>query len=121
MLHNFLSSFLASICAHLFGQIVIDDQGMFAIVSKVLSHGAARVWSQVLQGGSIRGSGRDHNGVLHGIGISQPLHQLGHSGPLLSNGNIDAVQLLLLISSIIETFLVDDCVNGNGSFTGRRR
>ena len=26
---------------HLFGQIVIDDQGVFTIVSEVLSHGTA--------------------------------------------------------------------------------
>lgn len=107
-----------TICPHLFGQVIIDDQGVFAVVSEVLSHGAARVWSQVLQGGSVGGSGRDHNGVLHGIGISQPLHQLSNSGPLLSDGNVDAVELLLLISTIIKPLLVDDCVDGNGSFSG---
>ena len=89
---------------------------MLAVVSEVLSHGAARVGSQVLQRSSIGSGGRDHNGVLHGISIGQPLHQLSHSGPLLTNGDVDAVQLLLLISSIIEALLVDDCVNGNGSF-----
>ena len=89
---------------------------MFAVVSEVLSHGAARVWGQVLQRSSIRGGGRDHDGVLHGVSVSQPLHQLSHSGPLLSNGDVDAVQLLLLISSLIEALLVDDCVNGNGGF-----
>ncbi len=93
---------------------------MLAVVSEVLSHGAARVWGQVLQRGSIRGGGRDHDGVLHGIGISQPLHQLSHSGPLLSDGDVDAVQLLLLISSFVETLLVDDCVDGNGGFAGER-
>lgn len=90
---------------------------MLAIVSEVLSHGAARVWSQVLQRSSIRGSGRDHNGVLHGISVSQPLHQLGHGGSFLSDGDVDAVQLLLLIGSLIEALLVYDCVDGNGGFS----
>lgn len=89
---------------------------MLAVVSEVLSHGAARVWGQVLQRSSIRGGGRDHDGVLHGISISEPLHQLGNSGPLLANGNVDAVQLLLLVSSFVKALLVDDCVDGNGSF-----
>lgn len=91
---------------------------MLAIVSEILSHGAAGVRGQVLQGSSIRGSGRDHDGVLHGISISQSLHQLSHSGPLLSDGNINTVQLLLFISSFVEALLVNDCVDGNSSFAG---
>ncbi len=91
---------------------------MLAVVSEVLSHGAARVGGQVLQRSSIRGGGRDHDGVLHGISISQPLHQLSHSGPLLANGDVDTVQLLLLVSSVVEALLVDDCVDGDGGFAG---
>lgn len=102
--------------SHLLGQIVVDDQGVLSVVSEVLAHGAAGVGSQVLQGSSIRGSSRHHDGVLHGIRISQPLHQLSHCGSLLADGDVDAVQLLLLISSLVEAFLVDDCVDGNGSF-----
>lgn len=45
--------------------------------------------------------------------ISEPLHQLSNSRSLLANGYIDTVQLLLLICSIIKSFLVDYCVNGN--------
>lgn len=103
---------------HLLGQVIIDDQGVFAVVSEVFTHGAAGVGGQVLQGGSIGGSGRHHNGVLHGIGVSQTLDQLGHGGTLLADGHIDAVQLLLLVCSIVEALLVDDCVNGNGGFAG---
>lgn len=89
---------------------------MLAVVSEILSHGAARVGGQVLQGGSIGGCGRDHDGVLHGISVSQPLHQLSHSGPLLSDGHVDTVQLLLLVSPFVEALLVDDCVDGDGGF-----
>lgn len=51
----------------LLGQIVVDDEGVHAVVTEVLSHGTARVGSQVLQGSGIRGCGTDHDGVLHGI------------------------------------------------------
>jgi len=118
---NFFSSFPfynSDSVPHLLGQIIIDDQGMLAVVSEVLSHGAARVWGQVLQRSGIRGRGRDHNGVLHGTGVGEPLHQLGDSGPLLADGNVDAVQLLLLVSSFVEALLVDDRVDGDGSFAG---
>lgn len=49
--------------------------------------------------------------------VSETLHQLSHSGSLLSNSNVDTVQLLLLIRTLVETPLVDDGVDGNSSFT----
>lgn len=104
--------------SHLFGEIIIDDQGVFAVVSEVLAHGAAGVWSQVLQGSGVRRGSRHHDGVFHGISVCQPLHQLGHGGSLLTDGHVDAVQLLFLFSAFIEALLVDDGVNGNGGFAG---
>ena len=53
--------------AYLFGQVIIDDQSMFSIVSEEFSHSTTRVGSQVLQRGSIWSSGTHHNGVLHCI------------------------------------------------------
>lgn len=50
--------------------------------------------------------------------ISQPLHDLGDGGTLLSDSDVDAVQLLLLIFSFVETLLVDDCVDGQSSLAG---
>lgn len=102
---------------HLLGQIIVDDEGMFAVVSEILSHGAAGVGSQVLQRSGIRSSSRHHDGVLHGISVSESLHKLSHRGPLLTNSDIDTVQLLLLISSFVEALLVDDGVDGDGSFS----
>lgn len=102
---------------HLLGQIIIDDEGMFAVVSEIFSHGAAGVGSQVLQRSGIRSSSRHHDGVLHGISVSESLHKLSHRGPLLTNSDVDTVQLLLLISSFVEALLVDDGVDGDGSFS----
>lgn len=48
--------------------------------------------------------------------VCQSLHQLSNGGPFLTNSNVDAVQFLLLVSPIIETLLVDDCVNSNRGF-----
>ena len=53
--------------------------------------------------------------------IWKPLYNLRHSRSLLTYGNINTVQLLLLIFSIIEPFLVDNCVNGKSSFTTRQK
>lgn len=50
--------------------------------------------------------------------VSQPLHDLGDSGSLLSDGDVDAVQLLLLVFTLVEALLVDDGVDGQGGFAG---
>lgn len=92
---------------------------MFAVVSEVLAHGASGVRSQVLQGSGIRCGSRHHDSVFHGIGICQPLHQLGHGGSLLTDGYVDAVQFLLLLCALVEALLVDDGVDGNGGFAAR--
>merc|ERR1711953_578117 len=99
----------------LLGQVVEDDDGVHAVVPEVLSHGHTRVGSQVLQGSSIRGGGGHHDGVLESISIVQPLDNLGHGGSLLSHGNVDAVQHLLLVAGLVESLLVDDGVDGDSS------
>merc|ERR1719209_2532464 len=88
---------------------------VYFMASEVLSHGHAGVRGEVLQGGSVGGGSRDDDGVLHGVGVSEPLHNLGNSGPLLADSNVDTVELLLGVIGLVESLLVDDGVNGNGS------
>ena len=56
--------------------------------------------------------------VLHGVSVGEPLHDLGDGGPLLSDGDVDAEELLLVVSGVVETLLVDDGVNGDGGLAG---
>merc|ERR1719470_622499 len=97
----------------LLGQVVEDDHSVHAVVTEVLSHGHAGVGGEVLQGSGVGCGGRDDDGVLHGVGVSEPLHNLGDSGPLLANGDVDTVQLLLGIVGLVEALLVDDGVDGD--------
>lgn len=60
----------------LLGQIVVDDQGVLAVVAEELSHGAAGVGRQVLERGSVRGGGGHDDGVVHGAGVGQALDDL---------------------------------------------
>merc|ERR1712203_345661 len=57
----------------LLGQVVKDDHSVHAVVTEVLSHGHSGVGGEVLQGSSVGGSGRDDDGVLHGVGVIEPL------------------------------------------------
>lgn len=52
--------------------------------------------------------------------IGQSFDDLCDGTPLLSDGNVDTIQFLLFIGSVIETFLVDDGIDGHGSFTARQ-
>merc|ERR1719264_562139 len=99
----------------LLGQVVKDDHSVHAVVTEVLSHGHTGVGGEVLQGGGVGGGGRDDDGVLHGVGVGEPLHNLGNSGPLLADSDVDTVELLLGVISLVEALLVDDGVNGNSS------
>ena len=86
---------------------------MSSVVPEELSHSTSGVRSQVLQRGRVRCRRADDDCVLHGIGICQSFHDLGDGGSLLTNSYIDAVQLGFLILTIIESLLIDDCVDCN--------
>lgn len=99
------------------GQIVVDDETVFAIVSEVLTHGATRIGGQILKRSGIGSSSRYDNCVRHGTSVSKTLHNLSHGGSLLANSYVNAEQLLLIVLSVVESLLVDNRVNGKSGFT----
>lgn len=101
----------------LFRQIVVDDQSVLSVITEIFTHSATGVRGQILQGGGIRSGGRHDDGVVNGAGVGETLQNLGDCGPLLANGDVDAIQLLLFVVSVVETFLVDDGVDGQSSFS----
>ena len=48
-------------------EVVVEDDGVLAVVPEVLAHGAARVGCQELERGGLRRRRRDHNAVLHRV------------------------------------------------------
>ena len=103
----------------LLGKIVVDDEGVLAVVSEVLTNSAARVRSQELKRGSLRSGGSNDNGVLKGVVIAEDLHNVSDGGSLLANSDVDAVESLSVIAvGVIEgRLLVDDGINGDGSLS----
>ena len=90
----------------LLGQVVVDDEGVLAVLHPVLAHGATGVGGQVLEGGRLRRRRRHHHRVLEGAVLGQDGHGLGHRRALLADGDVDALHALAL--------LVDDGVDGHG-------
>ena len=102
----------------LLGQIVVDDEGVHAVVSEELSESASGVGGDELEGSGIGGSGGNNDGVLEGVLLSEGLHDVSNGRSLLSNSNIDAVELLVLVTGVEGSFLVEDSVNSNGGLAG---
>merc|ERR1712226_1484382 len=102
----------------LLGQIVVEDDGVAAIVAEPLAHRAARVGRQVLEGRGVGGGGDDDDGILHRVGGFETRNQLGDGRLLLSDRDVDAVKFLGLVVSLVEVDLVQHGVEGDGGFSG---
>jgi hypothetical protein len=55
----------------------------------------------LLQGSSLGGSGGNNDGVLHGVVLLKGLDELGDGGSLLTDGDVDTVELLGLVGTLV--------------------
>src|SRR5579862_886707 len=90
---------------------------MFSIVSEPLPHGTSSERCNILQGGCLRGSGSNDNRVLHGIIFLECFNQLRNSRTLLSDSNIDTIELLCLIAAVVPTLLIQNGIEGHSSLS----
>lgn len=67
---------------------------------------------------SLGGGGGNDDGVLHGVVLLKSLHKLGDGGPLLADGDVDAVKLLGLVVAVVPPLLVEHGIEGDGSLAG---
>ena len=103
----------------LLGQIVVDDNGVAAVVTEPLTHGGTGEGSNVLQRGGLGSGGSNDDGVLHGILLLKGLDELSDGGTLLTDGNVDTVELLLLGAvGVVPTLLVEHGVESDSGLTG---
>jgi len=101
----------------LLGKIVIDDKSMFAVISEVLCDGASGVGCQELKRSGFGGSGGDDDGVFKGVMELEGVHDVGNSGSLLSNCDVDAEQLLMHVSGVEVGLLVDNGIDSDGGLS----
>jgi hypothetical protein len=102
----------------LLGQIVVDDQGVLAVVSEPFTHGTSREGSEVLKGSGVGGGSGNDNGVLQGVVLLEGLDELSDGRSLETDGDVNTVELLALVVTVVPLLLVKDSVNGDGGFTG---
>ena len=94
----------------LLGEVVVDDEGVLAVLHPVLAHGAAGVGGEVLERGRVAGRGHHHHRVLERLVRLEGGHRLGHRRVLLADGDVDALHAL--------AGLVDDGVDGDRGLAG---
>ena len=90
---------------------------MLAVVTEPFTHSASREGSEVLERSSLRCGGSDDDRVFHGIVLLKGLHELGDSRTLLTDGDVDTVELLGLVIAVVPPLLVEDGVDGDGGLT----
>ena len=94
----------------LLGEVVVDDEGVLAVVHPVLADGAAGVGGEVLERRRV-GRRRDHHDrVVHGAVLVQRVHRLGDRRALLADGDVDALHA--------QTLLVEDRVDADRGLAG---
>ena len=72
------------------GEVVVDDERVFALIHEVLGHGATSVWSEILHGRGVGGVGGDYDGVFHGAVRVEQADGLRYLASLLAYGDVDA-------------------------------
>src|SRR6267378_3259038 len=102
----------------LFRQIVVDDDGMHAIVAEVFAHGAAGERRDVLHRRRIGRGGCDDDRIFQRALLFQHLDELRHGRALLADRDINAIQLDLLVAGGVERLLVQDGVERDRGLAG---
>jgi len=97
---------------------IITKHTMLPVITEPLSHSTSREGGEVLERSGLRGGGSNDDGVLHGIVLLEGLHELSDCRTLLTNGNVDTVQLLVLFLTIVPPLLVEDGVDSDGGLSG---
>ena len=100
----------------LLGQIVIDDEGVLRVVTEVLADSTTRVRGKELEGCGVGGCCSHDDRVLHAVSALEQTHDVRNGGPLLADGDVDAVKRLRVVACLEDGFLVDDGVDSNGGF-----
>jgi hypothetical protein len=98
-----------SICNGVLGEVVVDDECVFAVIEEVFSEGATDVWCDILE--NCRGTDRcvDHDRIVHCALVSEILDETCDLGFFLANRNIDTCDVL--------SFLCENCIDRNGCFS----
>ena len=90
----------------MFGEVVIDNEDILALVHEMFRNGYTGVWCKVLHRRPFGSTGMYDDGVIHSASSSQPFVYTDDVGVLLPDGNINTNDILPL--------LVQNGINSDG-------
>src|ERR1700761_1696273 len=102
----------------LLGQVVIDDDGVHAVVAEIFAHGAAGERRDVLHRRRIRRGRGDDDRIFQRALLFEHLDELRHGGALLADRDVDAIQLDVLVGLRVERLLVENGVERDRGLAG---
>jgi hypothetical protein len=102
----------------LLGKIVEDDEGVLSVVTEPLSDSSSGEGSEVLKGSGFGSGSGDDDRVLEGVVLLEGLNELSDGRSLLSNSNVNTVELGVVVGSVVPSLLVEDGVDGDGGLSG---
>ncbi len=91
-------------------QIIVNNQGVLAIITEIFAHGRARVGGKILQAGRVAGARGNNDGLVHDALALEPLDDTGDFAELLADSHVNVNDAGGL------TVLVDHGVDGHGCF-----
>src|SRR5262245_65745073 len=91
---------------------------MHAVVAEELANGAARERRKVLHRRRVGGGGGDDDRIGQRPVILQNLDELRYGRALLADGDVDAIEALLVVAERVDRFLVEDGVQDDGGLAG---
>ena len=94
----------------MFGKIVVNNERVSAVVTKMFAHRRTGVGGNELHRSGIAGSGANDNGVIHRTSFFQRLHNTDDGGFLLADGNVNTHH--------VAAFLIDNRVDADGGLAG---
>ena len=102
----------------LLGEVVIGDHRVHAVVAEIFAHGAAGERRQELHRRRVGSGRRDDDRIVERAALLERLGELRHGRALLPDGDVDAVELLLLVVRVEGRLLVQDRVEDDRRLAG---
>ena len=94
----------------MFGQIIVNDQHVLALIHEKLCHSCTGIGCDILQRRRLAGGSGYQDGIVHGSVFCKCIHDFGDRRGLLTDSHVYTDHIL--------TLLVDDRICGNGCLTG---
>jgi len=99
-------------------QIVINDDGVHAVVTEIFTHRNAGIRREILERCRLRSGCGNDDRIFHRALLFECADDLRNGRTLLADGDVDAIQLLRFVGALVDFLLVDEGVDGDGGLAG---